>query len=163
QGTLFSGPVDADGAALSWNPAAMAASSTSRFDLALNLTVGRASYARRGVDEAQTGRPFPKVSLTGVVPEPAVGIILNKLWSRRLRVGVTGTLPRLAGAAWPEKVTENGETFLGPTRYYVTDAQIFYTYLQLGASIAVHPTLALGVSVNVLFGHLDIHQHLDLA
>ncbi len=163
QGTLFSGPTDGDGAGLSWNPAAMAAAMTSRFDLAANFSVAAATFARRGIDGAQTGRPFPKVSLTGVIPEPSLGIIIDKLWHKRLRLGITVTLPRLAGAAWPEKVTDtNGQTILGPTRYYVTDAQIFYTYIQLGASIAIHPTFAIGASVNVLFGSLDINQHLDL-
>jgi long-subunit fatty acid transport protein len=136
---------------------------TSRFDLALNFSVAQASYQRRGIDTAQTGKPFPLASLTGVVPEPSLGIIIDKLWRKRLRLGVTVTLPRLAGAAWPENVRDSdGQTVLGPTRYYVTDAEIFYVYLQAGASIAVHPTFALGASVNVLFGSINIHQHLDL-
>src|SRR5262249_21599883 len=72
-------------------------------------------------------------------------------------------VPRLAGAAWPERVNDNGQNVLGPTRYYVTSAQIIYAYLQLGASIALHPTFAIGASVNVLFNYDDIHQDLDLA
>jgi long-subunit fatty acid transport protein len=162
-GTLFSSPVDGDGAALFWNPAAMAASPTSRFDLVLNFLLPQASYQRFGVDAGQTGRPYPGVSLSSIVPEPHLGLIIDKLWHKRLRIGVDVAVPRLAGAGWPETVNDAGQRVLGPTRYFVTDAQIIYAYLQLGASIALHPTFAIGVSVNILFNHDDIRQHLDLA
>jgi len=161
-GTLFSGPVDGDGAALFWNPAAMARSSTSRFDLVLYFTVPQASYQRRGLDFAQGGRPFPRAALSGVVPEPHIGLILAQAWRKRLRIGIDVAVPRLAGAGWPETLPDGAQTVLGPTRYYVTSAQIIYAYLQAGASLALHRTFAIGASVNVLFNHVDIRQHLDL-
>src|SRR5689334_12711681 len=73
QGTIFSSPVDGDGLALFWNPAAMAASPSSRVDLVGNVSVPQSSYQRFGTDTGQTMRPFPKVSLVSIRPEPALG------------------------------------------------------------------------------------------
>lgn len=164
QGTVFSSPVDGDGAALFWNPAAMAASTTSRVDLVGNLSIPQSSYQRTGIDGAQGGRPFPKVSLVGIRPEPTLGLIVDKLWHQRLRIGVTVTVPTAAGAAWPASVVDtNGQTVLGPTRYHVTEAQIFHAYTMLGASIALHRTFSIGASVNIVLSRLDVMKDVDLA
>jgi long-subunit fatty acid transport protein len=164
QGTIFSSPVDGDGLAVFWNPAAMAASTTSRIDLVGNISIPQSSYQRDGIDTAQTGRPFPRVSLVSVRPEPAAGLVIDKLWHKRLRIGIAFTVPSAAGAAWPETVTDtNGQQVLGPTRYHVTDAQIFTALAQLGASIALHPTFAIGASVNVAFSSINVDKHIDLA
>jgi long-subunit fatty acid transport protein len=164
QGTVFSSPVDGDGIAVFWNPAAMAASSTSRIDLIGNISVPQSSYQRAGIDSGQTMRPFPKVSLVSIRPEPALGLIIDKLWHKRLRIGLSFTVPSAAGAAWPEKVIDsNGQQVLGPTRYHVTDAQIFTALIQVGFSIALHSTFAIGASVNVGFSSINVNKHLDLA
>lgn len=162
-GTVFSSPVDGDSTALYWNPAAMALSTTSRVDLVANFEVLEASYQRFGTDTAQTHRPFPKVSLVSVRPEPDLGVVLDKLWHQRLRIGFNFTVPAAAGAAWPRIVTQGGERVLGPTRYHVTDALIFTVYATLGASLVVHSTLSLGLAVNVAIERVDVHKDVDFA
>ena len=163
-GTIFSSPVDSDSAAVFWNPAAMAGATSSRFDLVANLSIPQSTYQRRGIDDAQTGRPFPKVSLVSVRPEPLLGLIIDKLWHRRLRIGFDVLLPQAAGAAWPEYAADsNGARVLGPTRYHVTDAQVFTVFAQLGFSIVLHETFALGASVNVVLSRLSVNKHVDLA
>ncbi len=162
-GTVFSGPVDADGAAPFWNPAAMAGATTSRVDIVANIGLPQGSYQRYGIDAAQTNRPFPEVSLIGVRPEPTLGIIIDRLWHKRLRLGFNITVPSAAGALWPEYVNDNGQQILGPTRYHVTSATVFNASASLGASIAVHHTFALGLSLNVYLSSLDVSKHVDLA
>ena len=162
-GTVFSSPVDGDSAALYWNPAAMALSNTSRVDLIANFNVLEASYQRFGTDTAQTRQPFPKVSLLSVRPEPVLGIVLDRLWHERLRIGFNVTVPTAAGAAWPRTVTQDGERILGPTRYHVTNGLIFTVYATVGASLVVHRTLSLGLAVNVAIERVDVHKDVDFA
>ncbi len=80
-----------------------------------------------------------------------------------MRLGFGVTVPSSGGAGWPETVKQNGQTVLGPTRYDVTSAQLFNAYFQLGASILVHRTFAIGVAVNMIFSSLDVHKDTDLA
>ncbi|MEO6954370.1 MAG: outer membrane protein transport protein [Polyangia bacterium] len=162
-GTVFSSPVDGDSAALYWNPAAMALSTTSRVDIVANFNILEASYQRFGTDTAQTNRPFPKVSLITSRPEPNVGFIIDRLWHERLRIGLNITVPSAAGAMWPRTVTQDGEKILGPTRYHVTDALVFTVYATVGASLVVHRTLSLGLALNVAVERVDVHKDVDFA
>ncbi len=161
-GTVFSSPVDADGAALYWNPAAMSLAPTSLVQIVGNASIPQAQYQRFGIDEAQTGRPFPRVSFVAGAPEPVLGLIIDRLWHKRLRLGLSVTVPSVSGAAWPETVNDRGQEILGPTRYHVTSAQIFHAHVQLGGSIEVHRTFVLGVALNVIVSHLDVWKHVDM-
>ncbi len=162
-GTVFSSPVDGDAAAILWNPAAMILSPRSRVDIIGNLSIPQATYQRSGVDAQQTGRPYPSVSLTSVRPEPVVGVIIDRLWRSRMRLGFTVTVPYAGGAVWPAKLDDRGQEILGPTRYHITNGQVFHVFAQLGASIAVHPKFAIGASVNVVLSHLRAEKDIDLA
>jgi long-subunit fatty acid transport protein len=141
----------------------MAGAKESRFDAVGDAQIPQATYQRYGNDSQQGGRPFPKVSLAEVAPAPTVGVIIDKLWPKRLRIGLGVTVPYTSGAAWPRMVNDHGTEVLGPTRYSVTDATLFTLYAQLGASIAVHRTLAIGVAATLVVDYLNVRQDTDLA
>ncbi len=162
-GTPFSSPVDADGAALYWNPAAMALAQRSLVQIVATAAVGQASYQRDGIDSAQTGRPFPRSSFVVAAPQPVLGIIIDRLWRSRLRLGFTASVPSATGAAWPETIDDRGKQVLSPTRYHVNGAEIFHAHVQAGASIVLHRMLAIGVALNVVASSFNVRKHLDLA
>jgi long-chain fatty acid transport protein len=162
-GTLFSSPVDSDGAAVYWNPAAMAGANESRFDAVGNVQLPQATYQRYGTDAQQGGAAYPKVSLLVPAPEPTVGLIIDKVWRKRLRLGFGVTVPNASGAGWPETVSQNHQVVLGPTRYATTNAQVFNVYTQLAASFLLHRTFAIGVAATMIISSLDDHKDTDLA
>jgi long-subunit fatty acid transport protein len=160
-GTPFSGPTDGDGASLWWNPAAMSTTTASLLQLTGAATFISADHKRRGVDPF-TGRPYPNAHLFVVRPEPVLALTIDKLWPRRLRLGVLVHAPSVEGAAWPEYVDDGGQRVLAPTRYHATQSQVFHLYTQVGASLLLHRTIALGVSLNLVASVVDSQQHLDL-
>ncbi len=163
-GTVFSSPVDGDVAGIFWNPAAMSLANNSRFDLVANFSIPSVSYARDGVDEAQTGRAFPRASVTSVRPEPVLGVIIDRWWRSRMRLGFAISVPQAGGASFPDAMNDaSGERVLGPTRYYVTSALAFHVYTQLAASFVVHRTLSIGASLNIVASHVAVDKHIDLA
>ncbi len=160
-GTIFSGPTDGDAASIYWNPAAMSLSPTSRVDIVGNVSILQADYQRAGIDN-QTGRPFKGVSVVAGRPEPLIGLILDRVYKKRLRLGLAVSVPSTSGAGWPETVNDNGATILGPTRYHVTSGTAFNLYAQLAASFQIHRVLAVGVTLNLVTSSVSLSKHVDL-
>ena len=160
-GTVFSGPTDGDGASLYWNPAAMARVSRGQVDLVANLSILQVGYRRSGID-TQTGAPFPDVGAVAPRLEPLAGVVVDRLLPRRLRLGLTFSVPAALGSAWPETVEVAGQRVLGPTRYYATQGSGFFFYTQVGASVRLHRVISFGLALNVVTARLESNKHLDL-
>ena len=160
-GTVFTSAVDGDAAAMYWNPAALSRVDGSRVDVVGNLNIVSASYQRAGTD-SQTNAPYPKVSLTEPAPQPVVGIVIDKLYKKRLRLGLTFSVPDESGSGWPRTVSENGQSILGPTRYHATSGIGFNAYVQVGGSFKIARWLAVGAALNLVTSYLSFSKDVDL-
>jgi long-chain fatty acid transport protein len=161
-GTAFSSPVDGDGAALYWNPAALSLIEGSQFYGQLNPAILYTSYARSGIDN-QTNAPFQPVSFNALKPEGVVAFTLDRIHPR-LRLGLGVSFPLVLGARWPDTVvTPQGQSVLGPTRYYTTYANLINVFVHLAASFKINKYLAIGGGPNLVITLVDQTQHIDFA
>lgn len=136
-GTIYSGPVEGDGAAPYYNPAAMALG-----DSTIQLDVGAAFASLTYDPEGDRGA----VSASPLRPYLTLGAFTDAL-HRDLRLGISIGLPNAAGADWdPESPAAD------ITRYYLNKGTNLHFAATPALSYSPTPWLSFGAGAQLVYG-----------
>ncbi|MBT8494167.1 MAG: outer membrane protein transport protein [Deltaproteobacteria bacterium] len=148
-GNYFSSPVDGDGAAPFWNPAAMTFATGLRSDLSLAL-----GYLRINYDNPETqGRS--RTSL--VAPQPFIGVVTD-LGTEKWRLGISTGVPYVVGARWQADEPE-GQI----TRYYANFAYLMHAVATPAVAYQINDTFRVGAGINIAYSRLRAEYDKDFA
>ena len=165
RGGAFAAKAD-DGTALEYNIAGLARQRGTRVQLDAKLSIDHFQFERSGsysgtkdsdASQPWLGQAYPKLQSNpiGLAPFIAVSTDFNHFDRWTFAIGLNTPSSAAANRQWPKTV--NGG-WPAPNRYDATGVNLLVVYPMLAAAVRVTHWLDVGLALQMVYGHFDLHS-----